>query len=505
MSGGGLRFGYGTNGFAGHRLEDALAVLADLGYEGVALTLDHAHLDPFAPDLPGRVAALSRRLAGLGLAVVVETGARYLLDPRRKHEPTLLSDGGAERRVAFLRAAVDIAADLGAEAVSFWSGVRPAHVPEDAAWERLLSGCGAVLEAAGRRGVPLGFEPEPGMLVADLDGYERLRRRLGHPEGLGLTLDIGHCRCNEPLPVADCVRRAGDRLVNVQIDDMRRGAHEHLEFGTGEIDFPPVLAALEEIGYRGLVAVELPRHCHAAPAVAERSLAFLRAARAAAPPPPAPARAPVPAVERARPETVRAALDDRLTAEGAAWLRESCALVAADPAALAARLPAAGRRCGRGPLGSAAPGLAGWTVDDAARVALLAALPLAGEDLAAEAARTYRHGDAAEKRGVLRALDVLDVGDGALPVVRDALRTDDTRLIAAALGPYAAERLDGGSWRHGVLKCAFLGMPLATVAGLGRRADGELVRMLRDLARERAAAGRPVPADVRSMLAGRIR
>ena len=47
--------------------------------------------------------------------------------------------------------------------------------------------------------------------------------------------------------------------VNVQIDDMVRGVHEHLEFGTGEIDFPPVLRALRESGYRGLVAVELPR------------------------------------------------------------------------------------------------------------------------------------------------------------------------------------------------------------------------------------------------------
>jgi sugar phosphate isomerase/epimerase len=114
------------------------------------------------------------------------------------------------------------------------------------------------------------------MVVADLDGYFRLWRLLGEPEPFGLTLDIGHCRCVEPDPVPDCVRRAGPWLVNVQIDDMRRGVHEHLEFGAGEIDFPPVLAALDAVGYTGLVAVELPRHSHAAPAIARRSLDFLR-------------------------------------------------------------------------------------------------------------------------------------------------------------------------------------------------------------------------------------
>ena len=74
------------------------------------------------------------------------------------------------------------------------------------------------------------------------------------------------------------MRRAGDRLANVQLDDMRRGVHEHLPFGEGEVDLPAVLLTLRETGYRGLASVELPRHSHAGPQLAARSLAALRAA-----------------------------------------------------------------------------------------------------------------------------------------------------------------------------------------------------------------------------------
>jgi sugar phosphate isomerase/epimerase len=274
MTGGhGLRFGYGTNGFANHRLRDALTVIADLGYEGVALTLDHDHLDPFGPNLSRRVAQTADRLRDRDLAVVIETGARYLLDPWRKHAPTLLHDD-REVRLDFLRRAAAVGADLGAEALSFWAGVRPTGVDEPTAWHRLVDGCAQIVDAAA--GVPIGFEPEPGMLVADIADWQRLHAELGRPAEFGMTLDIGHCRAIEPLGVADCVAATAEHLVNVQIDDMRRGVHEHLEFGSGEIDFPPVLRALIDGGYHGLVAVELPRHSHAAPDTARRSLAFLR-------------------------------------------------------------------------------------------------------------------------------------------------------------------------------------------------------------------------------------
>ncbi|AXG81234.1 EboA domain-containing protein [Streptomyces paludis] len=112
--------------------------------------------------------------------------------------------------------------------------------------------------------------------------------------------------------------------------------------------------------------------------------------------------------------------------------------------------------------------------------------------------RLYQRGSAAERRAVLLALPHRVTGPDALPLIEDALRTHDSRLIAAAVGPYAATHLGAHAWRHAVLKCLFTGVPLDTVAGLARRArgDGELARMLADFAAERTAAGRPVPADL---------
>lgn len=274
----GLRLAYNTNGLADHRLEEALAFLADCGYDGVGLTLDHRHLDPFDEDLAGRLDSLRRLLDRLGLAVVIETGARFILNPRRKHEPTMLSEAGRERRVDFLRRAVDIAAALDAEAVSFWSGTRPADVEHREAWRRLVDGCARVTEAAEERGVVLAFEPEPGHLIDRLDLYHELAGALGNPDRFGLTLDVGHCLCvgDEPLP--DVIREVGGRLANVHVEDMRREAHEHLDFGEGEIHFPPVLGALREVDYRGLVGVELSRHSHAADVVVPRAIGFLRQA-----------------------------------------------------------------------------------------------------------------------------------------------------------------------------------------------------------------------------------
>src|SRR5436190_3441277 len=162
-----MRFGYNTNGFAHHRLEDALTILADLGYRSVAITLDYRALNPCDPELPNQLRRVREILQGRNLRTVIETGARFLLDPWRKHQPTLLSADPAQRqrRIEFLLQAIDIARELGADAVSFWSGSADDDAPPDALMDRLVDGCGTLCAYAAQHQVRLAFEPEPGMFI----------------------------------------------------------------------------------------------------------------------------------------------------------------------------------------------------------------------------------------------------------------------------------------------------------------------------------------------------
>ena len=275
---GGLRFAYNTNGAANHRLSDAIALIAVAGYDGVALTLDHHHLDPLEDGWVQRTEALARDLHARNLGCVIETGARFLLDPRRKHEPTLLTPSaeGRARRVAFLQRALDIGGMLGAEAVSFWAGVPLPGVDRGEAGEWLLSGVAQVLDHAELRGIPAALEPEPGMLVETLDDWVTLQAAL---PALKLALDLGHCLVTQEREPPAAVAEFASQIATVAIEDMRRGDHTHLPFGEGDMDIPACLDALDAIGFRKLVCVELSRESHRADRMVPDALAWLRNCR----------------------------------------------------------------------------------------------------------------------------------------------------------------------------------------------------------------------------------
>jgi len=170
--------------------------------------------------------------------------------------------------------------------------------------------------------------------------------------------------------------------------------------------------------------------------------------------------------------------------------------VVADPGTLCRVFPTAARRTARGDL----PG--GGRIEDAVRVELVAAAAsvLSPDALVQDLGLLYHHGDADERRAVLLGLSALDDTDvDGSSILLDALRTNDIRLVTAAMGRHA-RTLGLHDWRHGVLKCLFVGAPLDQVADLAERADDELGAMVRRYVVERQAAGRTVPDDARLVL-----
>lgn len=272
-----MRFAYNSNGLKHHTALQAVQLLADLGYDALELALQPEHLDPLRAT-PAELRTLRAALQTRGLGLVCGAGVPHALGPER-FEPSLFHPDpeGRALRLRYLHASLEVTAALGARVLVFCSGPRRPGVDPAAAWGWLLDGLATVCRRADELGVQVALEPEPGHFVATLADYRRLRAALEAP-ALGLTVDVGHVYVTEggdpAAPIARALRE--ERLLHVQIEDMRDRRHEHLPFGEGEIDFPPIIRALREGGYAGYLGVELSRHSHRAAELAASSLAFLR-------------------------------------------------------------------------------------------------------------------------------------------------------------------------------------------------------------------------------------
>ena len=163
-------------------------------------------------------------------------------------------------------AQLDWICDAGFEAVSFhaspgdpgkWRGVDPA------ALERLN-------EMADKAGVVIGLE-----LMRGFEGLNAPRR-----DHIGVTLDVGHMYLNEGagyLPyhtIGGLVRSLSDVLVHLHVHDYD-GTYDHIEVGTGCVDFDEVLRSLSEMDYKGTLCLELNPD-RVSPEGIRRSADFLR-------------------------------------------------------------------------------------------------------------------------------------------------------------------------------------------------------------------------------------
>ncbi|MCW2243397.1 EboA domain-containing protein [Azospirillum canadense] len=140
-----------------------------------------------------------------------------------------------------------------------------------------------------------------------------------------------------------------------------------------------------------------------------------------------------------------------------------------------------------------------WTADVAARAVLLLSYDDSdGEAYAGMVTGLLKLGRGEISATMFRCLPLLPYPERHLSWATAATRSDHRELFEAlALGnPYPAERFDEPSWNSLIMKAVFLGVPLADVDGLDRRANPMLARELRDYAQQRKDSGHPVDPGI---------
>ena len=150
--------------------------------------------------------------------------------------------------------------------------ITEAHRLDEAGWETYIKGATAVATAVKEEtGLRSALHPHGSTYVetpAEIDTF--LDRT--DPELLGIVFDTGHFMLGGGDPVAG-IRKYGERIWLVHFKDfdpavLEKAKEESLnyqemigegifsELGTGAVDFPAVLGAMKDIGYKGPIVVE---------------------------------------------------------------------------------------------------------------------------------------------------------------------------------------------------------------------------------------------------------
>ncbi|WP_232688424.1 sugar phosphate isomerase/epimerase family protein [Halobacterium zhouii] len=255
---------FSTNAYTRHSLPEAVGRVADHGYAGVEVLADepHAYVPEFGDEDRD---ALSEALEETGLAVAnvnANTAMGYYDDapPEAFFEPSVATadDDAREWRVEYTKQAIDLADAVDSPAVCLASGrPLPANPPEQA-YEHLLGSLHEILDHAEARGVDVGIEFEPGLLVECTDEVLSLIDDVGR-DSLGVNLDVGHAAVYGEN-IAESIHRSAGHITGVHLEDIvggTRGKHYHRIPGEGDIDFRAVFDALDDAGYDGFATLEL--------------------------------------------------------------------------------------------------------------------------------------------------------------------------------------------------------------------------------------------------------
>jgi sugar phosphate isomerase/epimerase len=275
------KLAFSTNAFTKYSVEQAITMIARIGYAGVELLADKPHL--FAHELDAaQIDRVKRILTDNDLAVSninANTASGYYEDapPEPFFEPALSNPDKKLRkwRTEYTKRCIDLAKEVSATSVSITSGKSMLGKPPEEAIELFKDSLSEILSYAQSKGVKVGIEYEPGLLVETADEVWVLIDEM-ESSVLGVNLDVGHSYIAGENP-AQVILDFSSRLLSLHLEDIREKKHYHRVPGTGDIDFLEIGEALQKIDFTGFATVELYNHSDEPELAAKESLAFLTA------------------------------------------------------------------------------------------------------------------------------------------------------------------------------------------------------------------------------------
>ncbi|MFL6481301.1 MAG: sugar phosphate isomerase/epimerase family protein [Nitrososphaera sp.] len=273
-----INLAFSTNAFKRYSLEDSIREIAKIGYRGVEILCDVPHAYP--PHIKEyHIRSLKEILSSSNLQIS-NLNAFTLFAVGDTYHPSWIEDR-REIRIQHTIDCVKLATQIGAKHLSTEPGgplipaaasmssslPPPGPLPltlkqlqlrdQEQLEKMFLDGLTRAAKIAEQEDIKVLIEPEPGLLIENSRQFKTLMKKIVNPDYIRLNFDIGHFYCVNEDP-AQLVYELSEYIEHFHLADIAHTRiHNHLIPGRGSIDFRSVFDAMNDIGYRGFVTVEL--------------------------------------------------------------------------------------------------------------------------------------------------------------------------------------------------------------------------------------------------------
>ena len=256
-----MKLAFSSNAYLRFSFNDAAKKISKLGYQGIEIMADVPHAWPaFMLEEQKQGIRDSLKSNNLEISNINSFMMHAVNDSRQRYwYPSWIEPDKHYRqiRIDHTMRCLTMAKELGAPCITTEpGGPVEAWASWNAGLKLFVEMLKPVIEHAEKEGVLLLIEPEPGLLIETADQFLEFIGHIKSPM-VGCNFDIGHSYCVGDDP-ASTIPRLAKYIKHFHLEDIASTrVHHHLIPGDGAIDFKAAIEAINAIGYKEWVTIEL--------------------------------------------------------------------------------------------------------------------------------------------------------------------------------------------------------------------------------------------------------